>query len=133
MPDAMFRSSDAELENHYSRWIAEVVRTLEEPGTAMMAIGGLREQSENPAALLERLVRAAGRVIRHSSPVRLYLEGGATAAAIMDGMSWQRLRVLEPLSFGIAAMEVIGVAAPILFIKPGSYPWPNEVWQAAGA
>lgn len=112
-----------------ARWSEEVAGTLAAGGTVMMAIGAGRSKVSS-AALLARFAAAVSLVLKEASPARLLLEGGATASAVMRAMGWSRLRVRESLAFGLATMEVIGPPAPLLIIKPGSYPWPREIWAA---
>jgi len=60
----------------------------------------------------------------------LLAEGGATAATICDRIGWSRFTVSDrsPAGVGVLAPLVPG-AAPRVFIKPGSYAWPKEIWQ----
>ncbi len=111
-----------------TRWSETVALALQKKSAVMLAIGG-GTHCASSSGLLKRLVATVRQVLVDHQPERVYLEGGATAAAVLQELGWQRLRVREPVNFGIASLEVIGCEAPTIFIKPGSYSWPNEVWR----
>jgi len=73
------------------------------------------------------LVQLAGAVLRQNDVGYVYAEGGATAAALVREMGWERLRVLRELAPGVARLGVDGNGSLLLTIKPGSYSWPSEV------
>jgi uncharacterized protein YgbK (DUF1537 family) len=66
-------------------------------------------------------------VLAGSGVGRLYVEGGATARAIVERLGWVRLAVHAELAPGIVALQPIGAAAPLVIPKPGSYPWPDPI------
>jgi len=73
-----------------------------------------------------KLAEAATRILARWQPRRVFLEGGATARAFIDGTTWRRFRVESELAAGIVGVRPSGhPEAPILFLKPGSYPWPE--------
>jgi uncharacterized protein YgbK (DUF1537 family) len=76
------------------------------------------------------LVQLAGAVLRQTDIGYVYAEGGATAAALVREMGWERLRVLRELAPGVARLGVDGNRSMLLTIKPGSYSWPSEVRRA---
>lgn len=86
-------------------------------------------------ALVRRLAEAVGRALRLAPVDRFLLEGGATAAAIVRQQGWSRLTVVGEPGPGVAELEPLdGVAErpPRLFVKPGSYSWPDAVWNLLG-
>ena len=56
-----------------------------------------------------------------------YVEGGATATELVQRMDWQRLAVVEEIAPGTATLSVEADRHLLLTIKPGSYPWPDQV------
>ena len=57
----------------------------------------------------------------------LFLEGGATAAAVCDAMKWHQLDVIGELSTGIVALDPKCAFVEQIIVKPGSYPWCDRV------
>ncbi|MEZ5431746.1 MAG: four-carbon acid sugar kinase family protein [Verrucomicrobiales bacterium] len=103
-----------------AEWTDEVERILGCHGSVMMAIG--RPSGElSPAELTRRLV-AAALPFADRPGLRIALEGGATAVAFIKAAGWERLRVLPGGGSGIARLET---PTGELWVKPGSYPWPN--------
>jgi uncharacterized protein YgbK (DUF1537 family) len=71
------------------------------------------------------LVKIAVRVIERAGTERIYAEGGATAAELVRRLGWRRLKVLRELAPGVTTLAMANRNAPLLTIKPGSYPgWP---------
>jgi uncharacterized protein YgbK (DUF1537 family) len=54
----------------------------------------------------------------------LFIEGGATAAAFTQRMGWTRLLVECQIAIGIVALRPVAPSAPVIVLKPGTYPWP---------
>jgi len=131
MPRRLFEDDfeDAEID----QWARETLMAFEICPRVLLAIGGEMVRNISPDKYVNRLAEAAGRVIKWAPIGRVYLEGGATATALMRLLDWENLRVLKPLGPGLASLEVIDRPAPLLTIKPGSYPWPGTVWEDAAA
>jgi len=107
----------------------EVCATLQGGGRALVGIGkesALLERT--PTDLVHALADVVASVVRESELKRLLLEGGATAAAVVRALGWTRLRACEVAAFGGAVVAPSGTPRPRVFIKPGSYAWPSEIW-----
>jgi len=93
----------------------------------ILAVG--RPLLKNPSAatkLSEHLVNIAVRIIERASPDHVYAEGGATAAELVRHLVWRRLTVLREVAPGVTTLSLPERNAPLLTIKPGSYPgWPK--------
>ena len=77
--------------------------------------------------LATHLVRVAEAVLRNANAGHVFAEGGATAVGLARGMGWHRLAVKSELAPGVVTLSVIGGAAELLTIKPGSYAWPAAI------
>ncbi len=75
----------------------------------------------------EFLVTVARAVLQNHHVDRVYVEGGATAAALVRVMQWHRLKVISELAPGVVTMRAGDNSDVTLTIKPGSYVWPNRV------
>jgi uncharacterized protein YgbK (DUF1537 family) len=54
----------------------------------------------------------------------LWIEGGSTAAAIVDAMNWREFRVDGTIAPGVVSLCALGSQNQRLILKPGSYAWP---------
>tara|TARA_Y100001934_G_C12373143_1_gene787634 strand:- start:366 stop:1502 length:1137 start_codon:yes stop_codon:yes gene_type:complete len=125
MPESLFTHDNAPSERG---WANEVCSAFDGSDTVMMAIGGTQVSDIDPSLFIERLSRSLQLVLEGTKVGRLCLEGGATAATVARQLNWHRLEVMDPIAFGIASMRVVRAKAPTLYIKPGSYPWPDMIW-----
>jgi D-threonate/D-erythronate kinase len=76
--------------------------------------------------LARYLAETAVLVIARAKPDHVYAEGGATAAELVRQLGWRRMKVLKELAPGVTTLSLPGRNAPLLTIKPGSYPgWPK--------
>jgi uncharacterized protein YgbK (DUF1537 family) len=77
--------------------------------------------------LARYLAETAVLVIARAKPDHVYAEGGATAAVLVRSLGWRRLKVVKELGPGVTTLSLPGRNAPLLTIKPGSYPgWPKS-------
>ena len=107
-------------------WVQATCATLAEHGAAMLTIG--RVKAVNHAALLEsRLALAMTMVLAQMEVSRLLLEGGATARSALNRLQWKQLQTEALAATDLPALRV-AEKAPRVFIKPGSYDWPDSVW-----
>ncbi len=79
--------------------------------------------------LTQLLARVAASAIRETPVSAIYAEGGATAVELARQMGWRRLKVMRELSPGVATFKIDSMPGVSLTIKPGSYLWPNELFQ----
>ncbi len=75
------------------------------------------------------LVETVVQVLLRENVARLFVEGGGTASALVRRMGWTHASVCRQYAPGVVAMHVDSVPAVIFTTKPGSYPWPKEVWE----
>ncbi len=97
-----------------------------EHGAVMLAIGRMKAVEHSP--LLEsRLAQAMAMVLAQMDVARLLLEGGATASAALRRLKWSRLSAVDLAAVDLPGLLMAG-DGPRVFIKSGSYDWPNSVW-----
>jgi uncharacterized protein YgbK (DUF1537 family) len=78
---------------------------------------------------LKRLINNADSVSA-SKWSYIFLEGGATASAFIKQKAWSSFEVLPTNLLGVGCLRPKGISQPpILFVKPGSYPWPEGIWR----
>jgi uncharacterized protein YgbK (DUF1537 family) len=83
--------------------------------------------------LTDRLAQAVELTLERCVAARVFLEGGATAAAVVGQLGIQRFRAQPSPGPGVGALEPVGQEGPLFLIKPGSYPWPEEVWSRSSS
>jgi uncharacterized protein YgbK (DUF1537 family) len=111
-----------------SALVARVVAALQVESRVILHVGLPRVSDLSRAEMLAtHLVRVAEAVLRNANVGRVFAEGGATAVALARVMGWHRLAVKSELAPGVVTLSVIGGAAELLSIKPGSYAWPAAI------
>ncbi|MEO6003890.1 MAG: four-carbon acid sugar kinase family protein [Opitutus sp.] len=109
--------------------VQAVVSALRSPGRALIGIGDASVTPRQSAdSLTSALAEAVQRVLSELPVDLVLLEGGATAAAVMRKMDWTRLRANAGLDQTLVEFVPAHAAGPAMVIKPGSYPWPAQVW-----
>lgn len=78
--------------------------------------------------LVQQLAQSVTTILRQTPVERLLLEGGATSAAVLTALGWTRLQVEQVADPGVGALRPVVAQAPLVVIKPGSYPWPAAFW-----
>lgn len=107
----------------------EVVRLFKNHSQVLLYIGQEVKVDRNLAASLQQDIAGCVEKIIHHVPVaHLFVDGGATAASVIEQMGWDSLLVTEEVSPGVVTLQPNSSIR--LTIKPGSYAWPNTVWQA---
>lgn len=108
------------------RWQQDVCAALDRSNIAITTIG--REMSPDtgaPRRLLLLLVQHVKTVLQSSEVERIYVEGGATASALIRALGWREMDVCAEVAPGVVSLKVPG-SRTIVTMKPGSYPWPVE-------
>ena len=59
----------------------------------------------------------------------LFIEGGATAEAVLGALQYETFDVLAEYAPGVVQMRAVGQKEHYITIKPGSYPWPEGIWM----
>jgi uncharacterized protein YgbK (DUF1537 family) len=77
--------------------------------------------------LKQRMVQAVRKIVEQCEVKELLIEGGATAYAILEELSWFNLSPVEELSPGVVRMKVQVCTDVYLTLKPGSYSWPENM------
>ena len=115
-----------DLESGIRRAAAELARR----GLVVLAISGETTRQRDIHDLLMHLAAVTVGLLEITPAATILVEGGATAAIVAGHLGWNRLRVTHSAPAGIGVLKPIGAAAvPTVLVKPGSYPWPEEVWR----
>jgi uncharacterized protein YgbK (DUF1537 family) len=103
---------------------------LDRAGRAMLTIAdepGIL--AAPPLTALSRLVDMVAELLGTGKVGRVFVEGGRTASALVRRMGWTRASVCRQYAPGVVAMRFSAAPKAIITVKPGSYPWPDQVWR----
>jgi D-threonate/D-erythronate kinase len=95
-----------------------------------LAVGIGERELASSDTLLSFLSQLVAFIVNTSAVQSLLIEGGATAAAIAEEFTWTRFAITAVAPAGVGVLRPLDANAPLVLIKPGSYPWPPEIWQA---
>jgi uncharacterized protein YgbK (DUF1537 family) len=110
------------------QWSAAVAEALQEHARAVVAIAQPLQHGKGMPQRLSHLLAVAVQQVLGQQPVdHLLVEGGATAMALVSELGWTRLVVECQFAPGVVGLRPVGPAGPLVVIKPGSYPWPEEL------
>jgi D-threonate/D-erythronate kinase len=84
---------------------------------------------EGPGTLVNDLLDDVELLLERAAVDHLYVEGGYTASALIRRLGWTRMKVERELAPGVVSLEVPGERRRLLTVKPGSYRWPDAVWE----
>ncbi len=107
---------------------SRVVQLVNRHARVAVAIGGRRASLPGPPSMLaRRLCEAASLALRGCRVDAVCVEGGATAAALLQAMHCVRLKVIHQLAGGVVELRPVSQDIPSLILKVGSYDWPESV------
>jgi uncharacterized protein YgbK (DUF1537 family) len=110
-------------------WSASAAEALAGSGAVVLTIGGaLLREAGWPARLGRCLARAAAGVLARQAVDCLWVEGGATAQALLQHLGWQRLPVVAEITPGVVALQPPPPGIEMV-VKPGSYAWPPGLFD----
>lgn len=109
-------------------WVDRVEKRLREDSRAIAAIRApMVPESDRAASIRAALAAAALRAWRTKAASHLIVEGGATAATVLQALDWTDLDALHEWAPGVVTLRPHGQPDHWVTVKPGSYPWPADV------
>jgi uncharacterized protein YgbK (DUF1537 family) len=111
-------------------WCNEAVTFIQTHGKAVMAIEQLNDTGFKPnaPALRQTMAAAVKYVLKAVSVNELIIEGGSSAAAILDKLHINTLYPVHEFGPGIIRCSAMNAANLHVTLKPGSYPWSEKTW-----
>lgn len=82
---------------------------------------------DTPRALGAGFARAVVSLRRQDAFRHLLVSGGATAAAVLPALGWSELAVAHVWAPGVVTLRPREDPELMLTLKPGSYPWPDNL------
>ena len=115
-------------ESSIEKWVAATVRALEDHTEVMVAIDRpLCRDPGLPQRLSSYVGTAVQQILQRRAIDLIFVEGGATAVALIRQLGWQRMRARHELAPGVVCLQAEGTSGPLLTMKPGSYAWSDEM------
>jgi uncharacterized protein YgbK (DUF1537 family) len=111
-------------------WADEIAAALSSCGCVIVTAGRPVVRCATLAADLRGTMATLVRQVLDRTCVHeLFIEGGATAKAILRRMDWETLDVIGEYRPGVVRLRVKEPKGQVLTLKPGSYPWPDGLWR----
>jgi uncharacterized protein YgbK (DUF1537 family) len=124
----LFKNTPAD-DTLIGKWVDDVLEALSKSGRVIIAIlqpvvhdSKLAKNLRMGTATLVRIIFSAAKINE------LFIEGGATAEAVLHKLQWQTFDVIGQYAPGVVQMRVLGGQDNYVTIKPGSYLWPDRIW-----
>jgi uncharacterized protein YgbK (DUF1537 family) len=113
----------------FSKWIRNTIDIFARNNRLLITLednGKYTASTEKVKKLLATITRQIG----EDYPVEeLFIEGGATAYACLQACGIHSLIPIEEYARGVVRMKIPGKRKRFITIKPGSYPWPDKLFQ----
>lgn len=113
----------------FETWADEIISLFEKNKKAIIAIDESSTANSNVTAadLREKKAVIVGRILQKIQVKELLIEGGSTAAAIINRLKFNRFFPVSEPGAGVIKMHVAD-SDLLLTLKPGSYDWPANTW-----
>lgn len=79
--------------------------------------------------LKNRMSFIVEKVLKLANINELFIEGGATAYALLHQLNWNNFKPIAELAPGVVRMQLVSNNKKYITIKPGSYKWPEDLLQ----
>ena len=129
MPEGLFLSGQRN-EKDIQQWSEDIVEGFQNGYGVIMAIDrDAVGDVEFAGKLRSIMARTVLKVAQKITLTELFVEGGATASAIVDSFEWDRFEPCDQFGPGVVRMKVCNSDSVFITLKPGSYPWPESIWN----
>ena len=122
--------TDEDERRELRTWADTVLASLSVSPHAIVTIGQpISARPDLPARLGRYLGHLAGIMMENTPIDHLWMEGGATASAVLAELGWKEFKVAQEIRLGVVSMRPFNRSRPTVTIKPGSYDWPEGIWK----
>lgn len=115
----------------FEKWADSILAHVQAHAKGIVAIDPATTAGKSITAAQLRMItaRITERVLQRMPVCELFVEGGATAWAVLEQASLGPLQPVQELAPGVVRMRAGNKSGLYLTIKPGSYDWPAAVLQ----
>jgi len=130
MPQKLF-AGNRQNEMLTLRWESEIIRAIREKKKVIVATNAIdTNKVENISSKIKEAISGViEHVLKEVKIDELIIEGGATAYSIIQRLGYSKFYPSDELGPGAIRMKVEENKDLFLTLKPGSYSWPDSVWQ----
>ena len=112
-------------------WFEKTSRIIKEQHKVIIAID---DSTASASSLRTAMAKAVKKIVARENIKEIFIEGGSTAAAVLEELDIKKLTPLNELSRGVVRMkafspllEGLGEVDLFITVKPGSYQLPKEI------
>jgi uncharacterized protein YgbK (DUF1537 family) len=115
----------------FEQWADEICNLLSAHGKVIVAINGdaIKDIKVSAVSLRQKMAIVVNKVIAKAEIKELFIEGGSTAASIINILGVTHFFPAEELVRGVIRMRAEGLQEMYITVKPGSYDWPPGIWD----
>ena len=129
MPETLITNGN-DTEKEIQSWTDEINDLLKNNSKVIVAINKpLIKEEGIPHKLRTYVAEVTARIFSSVKIDELFIEGGATTYSIIERNNFKEFVPQQELAHGVLRMRVSGERNLSLTIKPGSYSWPEEIWN----
>lgn len=129
MPEKIFCSAE-HYESLMAEWTGQIADGLKRKNKVVVAIGHLDCDAEDLTGRIKQAVAVVvENVLGRTKVDELIIEGGSTSFSIIQKMNYTRFYPTHELGPGSIRMRIEGQKDIFLTLKPGSYVWPESIWD----
>jgi D-threonate/D-erythronate kinase len=102
-------------------WLQQTGAVIRQQNKLVIAID---ESNESASVLRKKMATAVKEIVAREHVKEIFIEGGSTAAAVLEELKIKKLIPVNELSRGVVRM---GIGDFFITVKPGSYELPEEI------
>jgi D-threonate/D-erythronate kinase len=102
-------------------WLEQTGNIIKQQSKAVIAID---ESTQSALELRTSMSKAVKEIVARENIKEIFIEGGSTAAAVLEELNIKKLTPVNELSRGVVRMKAGDL---FITVKPGSYQLPNEI------
>ncbi len=126
MPEKYFC---AENKDTQKEWRVAITKIFKRQYSAIAAVDQLECTPDHlPLKIEKAFAEFVYKLTNELSFSHIYIEGGATAFAIIQKLKITRFTPVEEVDRGVIKLQIQSPQQLILTLKPGSYTWPDKIW-----
>ncbi|MDR8391941.1 hypothetical protein NC796_12355 [Aliifodinibius sp. S!AR15-10] len=130
MPEELLKKS-ADTKKYIDQWGREVAEAFQQNSSVIAAIDKPLVKDPDVSNNLRRYLAALVKnVLSRVDLKELCIEGGSTAATIIWELKFGGFTPVQELAPGVIRMQVADHPNLHVTLKPGSYDWPENIWNA---
>jgi D-threonate/D-erythronate kinase len=129
MPAGLMHDHGQPTADLVQQWANETANLLQQHGKAVMAIPQENDAVYEAKHLRRQMALAVKAVFDQVAVRELVIEGGSSAAAILEELNINSIFPTQEISAGVIRNAAPAYTDLHITLKPGSYKWSNEVWM----